>query len=180
MRPDAYAGGSGDSSDDQDSFDTPGYNPMDEGDEEPAGATELDLPDEGPENAVGGQGMDYAEDDDNAPNVGEAFFEDGLFEDTDVPGEVNTDAGTFYGIEEDGDVADIETGPDQHTILPDTPSSAETGDAKMENAIIARKQVEESIVERLIREMQSYQDSSGSVIKESFDDLDDMSLEDMF
>ena len=79
----------------------------------------------------------------------------------------------------DDDVADIDD-QDGDTILPSVPSPAETGSARMENVIIARKQVEESVVERLIREMQSYQDEPGRTVKESFDDLDDMSLDEMF
>lgn len=173
-------GGGGGSSYDEDHDSVGDYDPVGEMEEEPVGDSEMDLPDDGPENAVGGQGSEFAEDDDDAPNIGESFFEDGLFEDTDVPGEVDTNVGKFYAQEgdEEGD-AEVET-DNGSTAKPEDVDDDEEGDAKMEGVIIARKQVEESIVERLIREMQSYQDVDGDTIKESFDDLDDMSLEDMF
>jgi hypothetical protein len=179
MRPGADAGGSGDNTDDQSGNDAPGYDPVEEMDEEPVGDSNLDLPGNGPENAVGSDSTDYAGDENDAPNVGESLFED---DDTDDPNKfagAKHEPGRMYHMDEGGE-AEITT-DNGSNIKHEMPNSDEAGHAKMEGVIHARKQVEESIVERLIREMHSYEDNTPeNTIKESFDDLDDMSLEDMF
>ena len=60
--------------------------------------------------------------------------------------------------------------------MPEVPTESQEETVKLEQAIKARKEVEESVVERLLREMENYNESDE--LENDSDDIDDDIFED--